>query len=368
MRIAYYVDGHGFGHAKRASAIITEFVRQHPSIEIFVRTSAPKSTFTIVDRAHVHNFGSDFAVMESDALAIDVPASVDSLTRFLRVYPTLVERETDFVRRREIDGLIADVAFIAGDIAERTARSCATVLNFTWDWIMEPWLVEVQAGNRMLAKMKDAYSKMSLALRTPFSHAMHATFRPTILEDIPLALCDMTRENQITAWDRLANRFAINAKAFENVVYCSLRGKMSSPRLKLTTLMRKSKTTFFLFAEDRTTLGANWASLGPELSYNEAFNACNIFVGKLGYCTVGNCIAAKKRLLFPTRLGFREDDLLRQVGTCIPAVEISRSDFESGAWGAGLTYLVNARSHGATIQVNGVELSVRKLLSHFRVH
>src|SRR4051794_36536836 len=71
--IAFYISGHGFGHASRQVEIINAFARRRPDIRILVRSTAARwllertiaAPFTLDDTA------TDTGVIQIDSLHLD---------------------------------------------------------------------------------------------------------------------------------------------------------------------------------------------------------------------------------------------------------------------------------------------------------
>jgi hypothetical protein len=102
-----------------------------------------------------------------------------------------------------------------------------------------------------------------------------------------------------------------------------------------------------------------------EFSFDEIFNAATVFVCKLGYCTVGRCIEGRKKLLFPTRIGFREDNLLKDVCKYIPAIEISKNAWENGNCVPELKQLLATDFPSRRLESDGAVRCAKKILAHF---
>src|SRR5690242_20721302 len=98
--IGYYVSGHGFGHARRAAALLRALVAGAADVRVVVRTSAPAGLFdgipNVVVSAPAESF--DPGVVERDALTVDAEASVRRLADVLGRKGAIVAAEAAFMK------------------------------------------------------------------------------------------------------------------------------------------------------------------------------------------------------------------------------------------------------------------------------
>jgi hypothetical protein len=104
--------------------------------------------------------------------------------------------------------------------------------------------------------------------------------------------------------------------------------------------------------------------IGPELSFSDVIRASDVVVSKLGYSIAAECIAERKRLLFPPRSGFREEAVLvREVPRHIPAQPIAPADYEPGEWSRHLEVLLGEAIPPATLAANGARACAEAILA-----
>src|SRR5205085_11808500 len=138
LTLLYYVSGHGFGHARRAAEVIRALRTITPDVNVYVRSSAPADIFKGLAAGPVAPSHIDAPVVERDALSLDWPATLAAAADLLRRRRPAVAREVEAVRDLGPDLVVADVPFLAGDLAAALGVRCVAVSNFTWDWIYEP--------------------------------------------------------------------------------------------------------------------------------------------------------------------------------------------------------------------------------------
>ena len=77
---------------------------------------------------------------ERDALTIDAPGTLRRLIDLLARRDAIVADELAAVRRIAPGLIVADIPFLAGDVAAAAGVPCVGMSNFTWDWICDPLL------------------------------------------------------------------------------------------------------------------------------------------------------------------------------------------------------------------------------------
>src|SRR5579884_760934 len=83
-RILFYVSGHGFGHARRMTQLIVALRHTAADVAVHVRTAAPAKVFEPLDPCFIHPSTIDAGMVESNALAIDPPATLEHLVHFMQ--------------------------------------------------------------------------------------------------------------------------------------------------------------------------------------------------------------------------------------------------------------------------------------------
>src|SRR5947207_14452835 len=117
--LLYYITGHGYGHARRSGQIIAALQRARLGLQISVRTSAAQWLFDplIADGLKYTNVAIDSGAIEVDPLRIDGQASLDAALAVLNRRDIIIEGESQFARDQRASLIVADVPYLAGDIA-----------------------------------------------------------------------------------------------------------------------------------------------------------------------------------------------------------------------------------------------------------
>lgn len=90
------------------------------------------------------------------------------------------------------------------------------------------------------------------------------------------------------------------------------------------------------------------------VTFADLLAASDIVLSKLGYGIVSDCIAAGKRLLWPRRTGFREDDVVEREGqVSLRLRELPAPEFSAGRWRLRIAQMMDATEPSARIALTG---------------
>ena len=135
--IAFYISGHGFGHASRVIETMNAVAAARPDAELVVRTSAARWLFdlTVRGRFEFHDIACDTGVIQTDSLHLDIPASIREASAFMSAIEVRADAEAAFLRARGVTLVVGDLPPLAFEAAARAGVPSIATGNFTWDWI-----------------------------------------------------------------------------------------------------------------------------------------------------------------------------------------------------------------------------------------
>jgi L-arabinokinase len=364
VNLAFYVSGHGFGHATRSFEVIRALQRLAPGIRIFLRTEVPRwfverSLGTSVTLAAAR---TGVGVVQVDSLSLDEEQTAREAGAFYATFDG---------RAREEAGWLAqiDAALVVGDIpplAFRSARAAGIpsigIANFTWDWIYGAYASFRAIAPHVVPAIQEAYASMSLALRLPFAGGF-ATI-PNI-RDIPL-IARRSTENR----DRVRALLALDAA--RPVVLVSFGGH--GARVPFEQVVNENQLT--LVATDHEIVSAIPPALadrlrsvpagvltGLGLRYEDLLAASDCVVSKPGYGIVSECMANGRSLLYPSRGHFPEYDVMvREMSTALRAAFITQEELLAGRWGPAIEALLASPAVPPPTALNGAEIAATAIL------
>ncbi|KAK4539051.1 hypothetical protein RGQ29_032016 [Quercus rubra] len=134
---AYYVTGHGFGHATRAVEVVRHLIRAGHDVHMV--TGAPDFVFTSEiqsPRLLFRKVVLDCGAVQADALTVDPVASLEKYSQ-MSVLPraSVLATEVQWLSSIKADLVISDVVPIACRAAADAGIRSVCVTNFSWDFI-----------------------------------------------------------------------------------------------------------------------------------------------------------------------------------------------------------------------------------------
>ena len=347
--IAYYITGHGFGHARRSVEVVKELLRLRGDLQVFFRTTANPAIFQELSGRNIHleRVQLDPGAIEKDLFTIDQDATKSAMRQAIEGRERMVASELPFLKQHKIDLIIADIPFIAGDIAEAAGIPIIGITNFTWDWIYEPFFER----DFHLAEVRNSYRKIPTLLKIPFGGRTD-WFKEVI--DIPVIASAPRRSGE----EVLAS---LKLDLSRPRVLISLRGGISTDALLAAANSARNHLFF-----STTPIPANSPEnllhfpLSKTLTFSDLLSASSIVLSKLGYGIVADCLAARKPILWPRRFGFREDDVTHaEASPYLPMLEIPHEDLFAGNWKSYLDELLKKPMPAANLPTNGAAAAAR---------
>lgn len=354
--VVYYVTSHGFGHATRAAAVCRELERL--GARVLVRTSAPAWLFAEEGlKAEVRATAFDCGLAMTDALTVDLPASLASYESALAGWAARLVEETAFLRGAGADAVLTDAEALPVEAAADAGIPAAVVSNFTWDWIIEPWAAEDARWERVRARLASAYARADILLRLPLGGGAPAVARSA---DMPLVV----RRPVLTRAEVFA-KVGLDPADPRPVAAFSLGGvgwsTKDSARADALEGWR-----FAAYSPRPAGLKAEWVQLPrrSDLRHSDLIAASDAVFTKPGYGTFAEVLAARVPALVVPRADFRESGLMVPIVSRLGRLRVLElPDFLAGRWQAGLDAVLAAREPWAEVAMDGAEAVARRALA-----
>ena len=353
--VVYYVTAHGFGHATRAAAVISELERS--GARVVVRTAVPAWIFKDEGlAARVDPVDADVGLIMRDALTVDVPASLAAHEAFLRGWEERARAEADALVSLGAAVAVSDAGALPLDAARRAGIPSVLVSNFSWDWIMEPWAAVDPRWETVRRRHAAACAQAGLFLRLPLGGDAPACPRR---EDAPLVVraCGLTRAQACAA-------LGLDPRDPRPVVAFSFGG-VGWDGGALSSIDSLEGYRFVAYVPKPDGARGSWTQLPQHspMRHCDILAAADLAFTKPGYGTFSELLCARVPALIVPRSDFRESEFLmeslRRLGR---AREIAREDFTAGRWEAGLESLRAARDDWAPLALDGAASVARRIL------
>ena len=371
--IAFYVSGHGFGHASRDIEVLNELGRRRPEIGVVLRTSAPRWIFdlTLTRPVDWRARESDTGVVQIDSLHLDAAETIRRAEHFHQDMDQDSVTEADWLRQEEITLVIGDIPPLAFAAAARARVPSIALGNFTWDWIYEGYPAHLAPASTLVEDLRAAYSHAALALRLPMASGFDM-FRD--VTDLPfIARRSRRRPAEV--------RRHLHLPDDQTLVLLSFGGYGLS-RIDLARL-RDLEGYLIVLTSDvtanrrgSTPPGVTRMLLPPNVEmideaalyaagyrYEDLVAAVDIVVTKPGYGIIAECVANNTAILYTSRGEFREYDVLvREMPRWLRCGFISNEDLLGGRWQDALDRVRDQPAAPERIGTDGAERAVDRIL------
>ncbi|KAL6330600.1 hypothetical protein AAG906_003207 [Vitis piasezkii] len=310
---AYYVTGHGFGHATRVVEVVRHLiVAGH---DVHVVTAAPDFVFTSEiqsPRLFIRKVLLDCGAVQADALTVDPLASLEMYSK-TAVLPraSILATEVEWLKSIEADLVVSDVVPVVCQAAANAGISSVCVSNFSWDFIYAEYVMAAGYDHRSIVwQIAQDYSHCKFLIRLPGYCPMPA-FRDVI--DVPLVVRRLHKSRAEPAGWNLKKEYLPAGWL------CLVCG-----------------------ASENQELPPNFRKLAKDAYTPDVIAASDCMLGKIGYGTFSEALAYKLPFVFVRRDYFNEEPFLRNMLEYYQGgIEMIRRDFLTGRW---IPYLERAIS------------------------
>lgn len=326
MRIAYYVSGHGFGHATRSCVVAAALAAEHdvwivsPVAEAFLRSNA-KAAF------QYRAARLDVGVIQPDSMTPDFPATLEALDLLHRRSHHLVEQEVAWLRAVRIERVLVDIPPLACVAASQARIPAAVITNFTWDDIYREYVASEQRFESSVGEMRSQYGLASTLLRLPFGTGMEA-----IREQRTFGMVA-----RIARHDRsvVRARIGLGQGRVGLLSYGGLGlGDCAPDRWKLPpgwSLISVGGVPGDRKLDDGVRMIPPELLTRLDLSYTDILASVDAVLTKPGYGIVSDCVANRTPVLYSDRGPFAEyPRLVEAIRRFLPNVFLDREALRSG--------------------------------------
>jgi hypothetical protein len=349
-RVAFYITGHGFGHATRMGAVATTLAAQVPDLCLTVVSSIPQwlVELSFPPGTTLRARALDVGVVQHDSIRLDQAATLQAYGRLLEVLPGIVREEAEHLRHDAVELVVADIPPAAFPIARAAGVPGVGISNFTWDWIYTPYVRAQPAFAHLVDRIREAYAEGDCLLRLPF-HGPCDAFRR--IRDIPL-IARPARHSRDEA------RAILGLDASRPVVLLSFGGF----EIRGIDLERVERLDDYLFLSTqpppRPLGNLQVVRLANGLRYPDLVALADAVITKPGYGIVSECLVNRTRMLYTSRGEFAEyGPLVAGLERFAVSAFLSNDDLLAGNWRSGLEALLRRPAVWPDLRVDGAEVA-----------
>jgi hypothetical protein len=351
VTVAFYISGHGFGHASRSITVINALVDRRPDVRVVIRSEVAPwlVSRTVRPSVRLERIHCDTGVVQADSLNLDEAATLAGARAFMATFPDRVAAEVEWLTRHGVSLVVADLPPL-GIAAAHTAGIPGIALgNFTWDWIYSGY-----AGSADLVEaIGEVYAHTTQALRLPMWGGFGTM--PAIT-DIPFVARRSVR-------DPAETRRLLGLPARERLVLVSFGG-YGVAGLNVDALRQVAGYRVLLPGDlDEPAMYAQG------LLYEDLVRAVDVVVSKPGYGIVSECLANDTALLYTSRGHFVEYEVLvAAMPRFLRAAFIDQRDLFAGQWGPHLDAVLAQPAPPEQPATNGADVAALWLESFLAQH
>jgi UDP:flavonoid glycosyltransferase YjiC (YdhE family) len=343
--IAFYISGHGFGHASRSIELIRALLDRQPALRVIVRTSAPQWLFDVAGvRVDYRVFDADVGMTQRDSITMDVAETTRRAAAFYRSFARRADDEAAFLKSENVELVLGDIPPLAHAAAARAGLRSIAIGNFTWDWIYEGYETFERDAPGVIQTIRDAYALADRGLRLPL-HGGFATFAQVV--DIPLIARRAARGPDATA----ETRRILDIPGDRPFVLASFGGYGLD--IPYDEIARR----------ERLTVLAPAVALAPPLTYQDLVAAADVVLTKPGYGIISECVANGTPMLYTSRGRFVEYDVfVAEMPRILRCRFIPQEDLRAGAWRAHVDALLAQPAPPERARIDGAELAAELIM------
>lgn len=367
--VAFYISGHGFGHASRQIEVINALTTLQAaasspsgSVDIIIRTAAPAWLFERTARQPFTLLTGpcDTGIVQFDSLRLDERATVDEAAAFYRALPELAAAEARMLRARDVRLVMCDAPPLACAAAALTDVPSIVLSNFTWDWIYEGYASSFTArAPEVLPAIRDAYARAAEGWRLPlhggFATVPHVSDLPYVARHARHAREAVFETLKIDAGRPLA---------------LSSFGGYGVHDFDPATLDCLERWTVIITGRNRQpALPSGLVFVDEARIYDAGFRyedlvaAVDVVVTKPGYGIVSECIANDTAMLYTSRGHFVEYDVMvREMPHVLRCRFLEQEALLAGHWLEALDALIDSPPPARRPETNGAEVAANKIL------
>ena len=325
-KLACFITSHGFGHASRSCAVLEKTLRKIPelSLEIFtdvphwfLKENLPKGSF------EHHRGNVDVGLVQQDPFTHDLSQTVRRLETFLAFREKNLSPIVEKLQKTRCSTVLCDISPL-GIVAAMKADIPSILLeNFTWDWIYEEYLEDFPQLEGSIGKLKEIYDFADLRIQTiPICNPVSQGIKIKPIARSLAATREETRERLKTAPKTPLVHLTTGGIQGEYQFRERLR---SRPDVRFITTCDQQDPN-----EDGNLIELPHRSI---YHYPDLVAASDAVVGKAGYGTANEVLAAGIPFARVLRRNFRESKVLKAfMDQHLYGFDLTEKEFESLSW------------------------------------
>ena len=356
--IAWYITGHGFGHASREIEIINTLRRRRPDQPIVIRTAAKRWIFdlTLESAVDIEAAETDTGIAQIDSLRLDEAETLRRAAGFYATFAQRVQSEARYLRELGAGLVIGDIPPLAFAAASEAGIPSIAIGNFTWDWIYEGYDPEEKGMADLVPLIRDATARATEFVRLPMWGGFEMA-SPERTVDVPLVARRSSRDPRETRrqlglpLEKKLVLLSFGGHGLQGLSPDAFQGfgdeyvAVLTGHLEMSGAAKASGRPVVEF-DEQTLYDAGWR-------YEDLVAAVDVVATKPGYGIIAECAANNTALLYTSRGHFVEYEVLvQEMPGFVRSQYIPQEALFAGEWVPYLDELL-AQDHPQPADVSG---------------
>jgi hypothetical protein len=323
--MAYFISPHGFGHAARASAIMSVIQERNPGIRFEIFTTVPRWFFkeSLTGTFFQHDLLTDVGLVQEGPLRANLTETVTRLDEWLPFAPKALELLAEKVTRLACSMILCDISPLGIAVAREAGLPSVLVENFTWDWVYGEYAFETAGFKPHMDYLETLFSWADVHIQTTpvcLKRKVHLTTEP------------VSRKPRT---DRFKVRKDLGIPDRTPMVLITMGGIPKDHRF--IEQLAHQKEVFFVAPGGgtafRTVPNVRLLPHHSRFFHPDLVHAADAVVGKVGYSTLGEVYHAGIPFGYIKRTKFRESEILSSyIEKRMMGFAIDENEFETGGW------------------------------------
>lgn len=353
--IAYFISGHGYGHAVRSVQLINAL----PDTIFSIFTTIEKNYFEreINQAFDYSHYELDCGCVQTDALEVNIQGTYESYALIEAQRETTISECKQLLLAKNIEFVISDISAIALTIAHQLNLPSLAISNFTWAEIYAEYIPIEPRFQQLLNSIRQDYSNANCFARLKPGLEQHPFH---VHEDVGLLCRNKARDR---AW--LYEQLGLDQSKKLCLVYIGQYGLSETNWQNFSTYSDWQ----FVGIYPLNKAPENYLQINLEeslIKYTDLVANCDLILAKLGYGSVAESLYWKKPVAYPPRKLFCEfntlENELNKVGTGFP---LSLEQLQNCELGSVLAWAININLKA--FEYASAETSIINLISQLHV-
>lgn len=347
INIAYYITGHGLGHATRSVELIrgllsTKKVRIHSITMVEERFFVNELKTYNVDLTDPNgnvlyqnwHRNLDTGGIQKDVIYLDPWKTLESYYNTVhKNRQVLLENEVAWAREHSIDLILMDATQFGAAIAKELGIKSILVTNFTWDFIFQEMLKAVQSDlskeqieyyQEMIDQCSQDVLSVDHYLQYPGGTPLPKGFDHNKIVPGPVLTRQIRNKN-------LRNELGISSE--KKILLLGFGGHSADWNLQ-DSFLPDGWVCLVLRADPKAMPSERFQVMPYDAYVPDLIHAADAVLGKIGYGFVSECLGGGTALIYIPRVYWPEEAYLENVLTNVyhAGVRLPLSEYNNGNW------------------------------------